>query len=201
MSRGRRSGHLRRPLRLQHQGQCCHRARGRSVRLWQGEGVFQPDPAQRRRAGGDPAAGAIPAAVDLLPVAGELEPAAGASRGDAGTAGAGLQPGGDPQLQLRLRRQAQQPGAGLWRTAHQVDPEICRHEPGGEQLGPAQPAEPAGGGDRRQGAGWCAALVPRLQRRGWLPAHRRQAQRAGGRLATPTTCSDWWPATASTPAR
>ena len=35
----------------------------------------------------------------------------------------------------------------LWRAPLiRVDPEICRHEPGGERLGPSQPAEPAGGG-------------------------------------------------------
>ena len=52
---------------------------------------------------------------------------------------------------------------------------LRRHEPEASNWAPAQPAEPAGGGDRRQGAGWRAALVPRLQRRGRLPAHRRQA--------------------------
>lgn len=65
------SGQLRRPLRPQHPGQRRHRAGGRGVRLGQGEGVLQPDPAQCRSAGGDPAGGALLPAVDLVPVGGE----------------------------------------------------------------------------------------------------------------------------------
>ncbi len=50
--------------------------------------------------------------------------------------------------------------------------------------------------------GRCAALVPRLQRRGRVTcASATSSTGWRGRLVTPTTCSGWWPTIASTRAR